>query len=81
MSREDSRTPPVAGKVIPVLRDIIEPSIPPVADLPQLSPEQRTALAAEARVILEEVIETLLPVLEAELRARLQRRITEMLGG
>jgi len=81
VSSEDSRTPPVAGKVIPVLRDIIAPAMPPVADLPQLSPEQRVALAAEARVILEEVIEELFPVIEAELRERLQRRITEMLGG
>ena len=81
MSSEDSRTLPLAGKVIPVLRDVIAPSIPPAADLPQLSPEQRVALAAEARVILEEVIEDLLPVFEAELRERLHRRITAMLGG
>ena len=80
VNSDEVRTPPVAGKVIPVLRDVIEAPVDPAPEVRGLSPEQRAALAAESRVILEELLGETLPALEDALRERLQRRISAMLG-
>lgn len=83
MSTEDLPEP-----VIPVLRDVV---IAPAAAaarevtvglgrLQDLSPDARDALGVEARYILDALLDEYLPLLEAELRARLERRLREMLG-
>jgi len=47
--------------------------------LQQLSADQRAALAAEARYLLEELLDECLPILEAQLRERLERRLQSLL--
>ena len=83
MSTEDLPEP-----VIPVLRDVVvAPPAAPAARvtaglerLQDLSPDARDALGVEARYILDALLDEYLPLLEAELRARLERRLREMLG-
>lgn len=80
MSAEDGRKPPLAGKTIPVLVDVITPGDSPLAGLPRLSADQRAALSADARFILDELLDDCLPTLEARLRERLEQRIAALLG-
>jgi hypothetical protein len=80
VSAEDGRNPPVAGKPIPVLVDVIAPGEGSVPGLSRLSADQRAALAADARFILDELLDDCLPALEARLRERLEQRIAALLG-
>ena len=80
MSAEDGRKPPLAGKTIPVLVDVITPGDSPLAGLSRLSADQRAALSADARFILDELLDDCLPTLEARLRERLEQRIAPLLG-
>ncbi len=80
MSAEDGRKPPLAGKTIPVLVDVITPGDSPLAGLSRLSADQRAALSADARFILDELLDDCLPTLEARLRERLEQRIAALLG-
>ena len=80
MSAEDGRNPPLAGKTIPVLVDVITPGDSPLAGLSRLSADQRAALSADARFILDELLDDCLPTLEARLRERLEQRIAPLLG-
>ena len=80
MSAEDGRKPPLAGKTIPVLVDVITPGDSPLAGLSRLSADQRVALSADARFILDELLDDCLPTLEARLRERLEQRIAALLG-
>jgi hypothetical protein len=71
---------------IPVLRDVVT-ATGPAADvaaglgrLHDLSPDARAALGAEARYILDALLDEYQPLLEAELRVRLERRLRDMLG-
>ncbi len=81
MSNNEGRTPPIAGKAIPVLRDVISPAASLAHEIEGLSPDQRAALEAEARVILEDLVAGCLPALEDKLRERLRARIVALLGG
>lgn len=80
MSAEEGRKPPLAGKTIPVLVDVITPGDSPLAGLSRLSADQRAALSADARFILDELLDDCLPTLEARLRERLEQRIAALLG-
>jgi hypothetical protein len=80
VSAEDGRKPPLAGKTIPVLVDVITPGDSPLAGLSRLSADQRAALSADARFILDELLDDCLPTLEARLRERLEQRIAALLG-
>ena len=81
VSSNDGRVPPVASKAIPVLRDVISPAACLTDETAMLSPDQRAALEAEARVILEDLVAECLPELEDRLRERLKARIVVLLGG
>lgn len=81
MSTEDRDA---ASTHIPVLLDVIETAPLPArqASLPrlqQLSADQRAAVAAEARYLLDELLDECLPILEAQLRERLERRLQSLL--
>jgi len=80
VSAENGRKPPLAGKTIPVLVDVITPGDSPLAGLSRLSADQRAALSADARFILDELLDDCLPTLEARLRERLEQRIAALLG-
>jgi hypothetical protein len=45
-----------------------------------LSADQRAALSADARFMLDELLDDCLPTLEARLRERLEQRIAALLG-
>lgn len=81
MSTEDRDE---ASPHIPVLLDVIE-ATPATAQpaalqrLQQLSADQRAAVAAEARYLLDELLDECLPILEAQLRERLERRLHSLL--
>jgi septum formation topological specificity factor MinE len=49
--------------------------------LQQLSADQRAALATEAGNLLDELLDECLPILEAQLRERLERRLQSLLDG
>ncbi len=75
-----------ANPRIPVLLDVIETRsavAQPAAlqRLQQLSADQRAALATEARYVLGELLDECLPILEAQLRERLERRLQSLLDG
>ncbi len=75
-----------ANPRIPVLLDVIETRsavAQPVAlqRLQQLSADQRAALATEAGNLLDELLDECLPILEAQLRERLERRLQSLLDG
>ncbi len=80
VSAEDGRNPPLAGKPIPVLVDVIAPGETALAGISRLSADQRAALSADARFILDELLDDYLPALEARLRERLEARIAALLG-
>jgi hypothetical protein len=80
VSAEDERKTPLAGKTIPVLVDVIAPGDSPLAGLSRLSADQRAALSADARFMLDELLDDCLPTLEARLRERLEQRIAALLG-
>jgi len=80
VSAENGRKPPLAGKTIPVLVDVITPGDSPLAGLSRLSADERAALSADARFILDELLDDCLPTLEARLRERLEQRIAALLG-
>lgn len=81
MSAEDTTEPP-----IPVLRDVVTATglatdvAAGLGRLQDLSPDARAALGAEARYILDTLLDEYQPLLETELRARLERRLRDMLG-
>ena len=75
-----------ANPLIPVLLDVIETRsavAQPAAlqRLQQLSADQRAALATEAGNLLDELLDECLPILEAQLRERLERRLQSLLDG
>ncbi len=75
-----------ANPRIPVLLDVIETRsavAQPAAlqRLQQLSADQRAALATEAGNLLDELLDECLPILEAQLRERLERRLQSLLDG
>ncbi len=75
-----------ANPRIPVLLDVIETRsavAQPAAlqRLQQLSADQRAALATEAGNLLDELLDECMPILEAQLRERLERRLQSLLDG
>jgi hypothetical protein len=80
VSAEDGREPPLAGKPIPVLVDVIAPGEAALSGISRLSADQLAALSADARFILDELLDDCLPTLEARLRERLEQRIAALLG-
>lgn len=72
--------PPEPEAEIPVLRDIVAPEDgDDDAAAPGLDRDAREALGAEAWFLLDELLDEYLPLLEAQLRARLEQRLREWL--